>query len=329
MTSSSAFRPPLLSSSTAHLLAFSFGLAYVGSLYISKHARVSFTRVSVTRPKQREDKARDRYEDERWRNDPGVIRARLFAASVATVLCCGAVWGIGWKVEGIQVCDWELGLRVTLQRLGMSSFGGWKAYLVTPTLFLGPLWAMWLSQSLPGQRFWMLTGPGGLVQQYATWQGFRNYIVGPITEELVFRACVLAAYGLAGASRSMMIFCSPLVFGLAHIHHAWETYNRYGRTAVAAKRAILGSVFQFAYTSVFGFHCAYLFIRTGSVFPAIMSHIFCNVMGVPQLSWEVRKHPSWKESIYVVYVVGIVGYVSLLGPWTETAGSVYGSIATQ
>jgi hypothetical protein len=35
----------------------------------------------------------------------------------------------------------------------------------------------------------------------------------PITEEIVFRACVLTVYHLADASRMKMIFLSPLVFG--------------------------------------------------------------------------------------------------------------------
>lgn len=80
---------------------------------------------------------------------------------------------------------------------------------------------------------------------------------GPITEEVVFRACMLAVYHMAGSSRTKMIFLSPLAFGVgtsticpctsvancrhsvAHFHHAWDTYNRYGRTASAARVALL------------------------------------------------------------------------------------------
>jgi hypothetical protein len=35
----------------------------------------------------------------------------------------------------------------------------------------------------------------------------------PITEEVVFRACVLTVYHLAQASKLRMIFLSPLLFG--------------------------------------------------------------------------------------------------------------------
>ena len=77
-----------------------------------------------------------------------------------------------------------------------------------------------------------------------------------MTEELVFRGCVLSLYQLSGASVSSMVFLSPMSFGagmssvialqllftmdmIAHVHHAWEIFNRYGRTAAAAKRAAM------------------------------------------------------------------------------------------
>ncbi len=91
----------------------------------------------------------------------------------------------------------------------------------------------------------------------------KPFLQGPITEEVVFRACILAVYHMAGVSRKKMIFLSPLAFGVgksarllpsvsgsfmtmcaymsiqpqAHLHHAWDTYNRYGRTASALRIA--------------------------------------------------------------------------------------------
>lgn len=34
-----------------------------------------------------------------------------------------------------------------------------------------------------------------------------------MTEEFVFRACTIAVYHMAGASRTKMIFLTPLLFG--------------------------------------------------------------------------------------------------------------------
>jgi prenyl protein peptidase len=172
-------------------------------------------------------------------------------------------------------------------------------------------------------------------------------VQAPVTEELVFRACVLSVYQLSGASMMSMVFLSPMSFGagayqilalwyftdgkscvllhnariptLAHLHHAWDIFNRYGRTAAAAKRALMitrasytylrvstkladkpmrCAVFQFTYTSLFGSYCSYLFIRTGSIFPPIIAHSFCNVMGLPQIGTELKQWPQRKYSAY-------------------------------
>ena len=50
------------------------------------------------------------------------------------------------------------------------------------------------------------------------------------------------------------------------------------------------TVFQFTYTTLFGFHSAFLLLRTGSLLPSISAHIFCNFMGIPQLQDELRRY---------------------------------------
>jgi len=156
-----------------------------------------------------------------------------------------------------------------------------------------------------------------------SWQGLRNYVFAPVTEELVFRACVLSVYQLSGASMMSMVFLSPMSFGAAHLHHAWDIFNRYGRTAAAAKRALMITLFQFTYTSLFGAYCSYLFIRTGSIFPPIIAHSFCNVMGLPQIGTELKQWPQRKYAIIAAYLIGIASFIYCLGPWTYSAESMY------
>lgn len=84
---------------------------------------------------------------------------------------------------------------------------------------------------------------------------------GPISEEIVFRSCVVAVSLLGGQSPAKIIFLSPLYFGigeyysnaisllpfsnvnisstLAHVHHIWEVYVGNGKTKDAL---ILGSL---------------------------------------------------------------------------------------
>jgi len=110
----------------------------------------------------------------------------------------------------------------------------------------------------------------------------------------------------------------------AHVHHAWETYNKYGRSPAALKRAAIGTgmfrrrsfswvppynlavrqVFQFTYTTIFGSYCSYLFLRTGSIFHPIVAHVFCNVMGVPQPGYEITQRPDRKLGLLVPNTCG-------------------------
>lgn len=61
-------------------------------------------------------------------------------------------------------------------------------------------------------------------------------------------------------------------------------------------RNCVRTVIQLTYTTLFGFHCAFLFLRTGSLYPPLFSHMFCNFMGLPQISYELQVFPHKKPS---------------------------------
>lgn len=102
------------------------------------------------------------------------------------------------------------------------------------------------------------------------------------------------------------------------------------------------TVFQLTYTTLFGWHCSYLFLRTGSFFPPLTAHIFCNFMGVPELPDHLKQHPrrkygarllhseaespdidSHSSVILVMYFAGVAAFVCSLGPWTKVSNSMY------
>ncbi|KAG8214812.1 CAAX protease self-immunity-domain-containing protein, partial [Butyriboletus roseoflavus] len=306
----------MIPTSTAHALAALFVTCYVGSIYISKNARLSFSNTKVYLDY---GFARLKLRNERWRDDPDVIRARLVAVSSATLVCCAIVLVLASTQLGSTNDSWTA-LHTTVNYLGCTSTS-MLPHLITPVLFLGPLYAHFVRGTLPGQRNWSFQQDA--LSFLFSVAGLRNYLVAPITEEVVFRACVLAVYHLAQASRLRMIFLSPLLFGGAHVHHAWETYNRYGRSTAALKRAAIGTAFQFTYTSIFGFYCSYLFLRTGSIFPPITAHIFCNIMGVPHPGHDINQRPDRKLAIVIAYLMGIVAFVCVVGRWTSTEGTLY------
>ncbi len=97
------FPAPPISLSTAHAFVAFFTFSYVGSLYVSKNTRLSFKHgVSLN---VRDGEKRVKQADERWRNDPDVIRARLFAATMSTVGSVLAVyWLVGSVIPEVEVC---------------------------------------------------------------------------------------------------------------------------------------------------------------------------------------------------------------------------------
>ncbi|KAJ7759428.1 hypothetical protein DFH07DRAFT_919023 [Mycena maculata] len=288
----------------AHILALGFFCSYVGSLYVAKNARVRFSAPDAryrVRPGSRDD--------------PNVIRARLTAVTIACIFTCGVVCTLV-----AQSTDFKTNhpLAIMLRILGISWPDSILSCLQTPLLFLGPLYASYLASVLPGQANYSLERD--FFDVFCTWIGFRNYVWGPFTEEIVFRACVLSVYAMGGAGRGKMIMFAPLVFGLAHVHHAWEAYNQPGRTKAAFQRASISALFQTAYTTLFGAYTSFLFLRTSSLVPPLTAHIFCNIMGIPQMGGEMRRFPAHKKSIIAAYVLGIVLFSGTLMPWTATPG---------
>lgn len=132
----------------------------------------------------------------------------------------------------------------------------------------------------------------------------RNLIIAPIAEEVVFRGCIVPLL-VPHFGSTAAIFLAPLFFGLAHLHHLLA-----GQSPVAV-------LFQFMYTTVFGWFCAALFVRTGHIAGPILCHAFCNTMGFPAFG-EAASSPH-RKLLAVTYVAGLLGFTMLLLPLTNPA----------
>lgn len=205
---------------------------------------------------------------------------------------------------------------------------------LTALLFAGPLYVEWLDDCLPLPR-WLCrrkkqkggdsktTPPTPTpMQKIKTWLkqwwnlfGLRNFIIGPLTEEIIWRSCILSVHRYSApspsSSSSWLIFGTPLWFGVAHLHHAWETYrtrraSNPNANANALTVALLQSSFQFAYTTVFGWYANWLFLRTGSIISPLLSHVFCNVMGFPNPFHAVKYFPDKKNGEWWTAATGII-----------------------
>ncbi|PWW80346.1 Abi-domain-containing protein [Tuber magnatum] len=270
----------------ANLLSVIYTYNYVGILYLSH----------LTRPQP--SLARDA---------PFVIRARIRAVTVVTIVALINSALVAYFYSPHKTYSdiaaflgFYVKLPLTLDIL--------RSLLLAAALFLGPL----------VRRLWLEHGwrelQGDVGKMFTTWIGWRNHVAGPFTEEIVFRACVVPLHLLAGRSPGTVVFISPLFFGIAHIHHAYEFYiNNPNRVVVM----IIRSLFQFTYTTLFGWFATFVFLRTGSVWTSISVHSFCNFMGLPDIG--PVDGPRWKSAVYyVLLVVGAFGFYMLLWPLTES-----------
>ena len=84
------FPVPPLSTRGANLIAFFFATSYVVSLYLSKHTRPG----NSSKPNGSNANA----PQNRTRDDPAVIKARIVAASTSTTLSCVILFLLVWHI---------------------------------------------------------------------------------------------------------------------------------------------------------------------------------------------------------------------------------------
>lgn len=173
--------------------------------------------------------------------------------------------------------------------------------LLTASLFAGPLLQ------------WGLSGRSD-ADSMAPLQILRNLVMAPVTEEFCFRACMAPLFLLQGYSKKQTIFLTPIMFGVAHIHHLLEIVKFQGARLSSAIAVVS---FQFLYTTLFGWYATYVFLSTGHLAAAVAVHSFCNWMGFPPIG-DVLSHPQ-RNAVIATYLVGIVAFINLFSPCTEPA----------
>ncbi|CAD0093864.1 unnamed protein product, partial [Aureobasidium vineae] len=218
------------------------------------------------------------------RNTPSVIKARtraVFWSCVASVIITVCVLFFRGHVAVGEV----------LHLLGVypvNVLDTAESFLLVAILFAGPLFERVIVEG--EWRSWGATAIKETV--YEDLIGWRNLVVGPVSEELVFRSLAISLFLLAQTSARRITFTSPLIFGVAHVHHLHEHINSsrrpgasYLATALTPSVILPGlirSIFQFLYTSLFGFIAAFIYLRTSSLVACILAHSFCNWMGLPR-----------------------------------------------
>lgn len=161
----------------------------------------------------------------------------------------------------------------------------------------------------------------------------------------MFRSAMVPLHLLAHTSPGRIVFLAPLYFGIAHVHHFYEFCLTHPDTPALA--ALLRSLFQFGYTTIFGWYATFVYLRTGSLLAVVLIHSFCNWCGLPRFWGRVQageyisppitrgKEDSddsiqvgvrgnsglgvgWTVAYYVLLVAGALGFAQGLWPLTES-----------
>jgi len=252
--------PPLISYSTALFCAFLYTVFFVAPYYLSPTLRAT---------------------SEHGRDSPTIIRARVRAAGL-TIAASAVVTTYLLAIKGHATPQDVLRL-----------YGIWPVHLLDIAKVLGLVLVLYtgpLYENLVVDGEWRnLTPKNFKATLFDSWTGYRNLLIAPIAEELVFRSASVPLFLLAKLSPTRIVLTIPLIFGLAHFHHIFDQLRH--RTAPGkilpplsiVLQLLAMMVFQFGYTSLFGIFTAFVLLRTGNIYAAIVAHSFCNFMGLPRV----------------------------------------------
>ncbi|GFQ06929.1 caax prenyl protease 2 [Phtheirospermum japonicum] len=137
---------------------------------------------------------------------------------------------------------------------------------------------IWQALALPFLLTSLMYSGSFILKLLSMLNGGQDLSVAPVTEELVFRACMIPLLLCGGFSTYTVIFLSPIFFSLAHLNHLMELCLQKKCSLLKACQVV---GFQLGYTVIFGAYASFLLVRTGHLAAPLVAHIFCNFMGLP------------------------------------------------
>ena len=90
--------------------------------------------------------------------------------------------------------------------------------------------------------------------------------------------------------------------------------------------ALISTLIQVSYTSIFGCIATIFLLRTGSLVSPIISHMICNTIGLPDMGFMTPPGPDGSEYSFLypyrillclIHVLGLMVFGILLFPLTE------------
>ena len=88
---------------------------------------------------------------------------------------------------------------------------------------------------------------------------------------------------------------------------------------VSFRKSLLIALFKLTYTNVFGIYSGFVYIKTGSIWPAVVLHAHCNFFGFPSFGQLLNKNNRCTDRIaaLVLYIVGTLTLFTTFGWWLD------------
>lgn len=229
------------------------------------------------------------------RDEPVVIKSRMAGALIGTT--CSVV--LFKRILDYKSLDADF-----FKVLGVRTEGLVPALInsigLTGTLFAGPI-LQYLIQPEPSNPY-----QEALQDSSSMLLPLRSYVIAPITEEIVYRSCLIPLLYKFCTSDAQAICTVPLFFGIAHAHHLFE------KTVILNQDfrvSLLQTIVQMLYTTVFGALSTFIYLKTAHLSAVIAIHSMCNILGLPNFIGVMREPSTVKRCLLkIVYVAGIIGF---------------------
>lgn len=163
----------------------------------------------------------------------------------------------------------------------------------------------------------------------------KTILFAPLFEEFIYRSCLLNIFIEAGVySELECVLIVPFFFAISHLHHVFQQQRKQRQLKqwllqenmpmpegqwVSFRKSLLIALFKLMYTTVFGIYSGMVYVRTGSVWPAIVLHSYCNFFGFPSFGNLLDKEHRNSDRIaaLVLYILGTVVFYYTFDQWFE------------
>lgn len=154
----------------------------------------------------------------------------------------------------------------------------------------------------------------------------KTIFIAPFLEEFIYRSCLINIFIEAGVySPTKCVLILPCFFAISHLHHVFQQQRRQRQLKkwhmqehpeqplpdeqwISCRKALLIALFKLSYTQVFGLYSGFVYIKTGSLWPAIALHCQCNFFGFPSFDNLMNKDQknTYRIAALVLYIAGTI-----------------------